>query len=798
MFRQLLRRWRRPTLARRMTLTYTILLTVVLAGVLALVNAVQQRIVLRALNDELQVGERVFHEILHRNTQLLKSSVTALAADFSFRELIASGDAGTMRSALDSYGPRINADRIMLLSLAERIEADSADRHNGVAFPFPALYQQALREGSASAVVTLDNQTVQMIVVPIRAPAVIGLVAVGYVLDDSDARELTTLTGLGVSFIGRAHDANHPTAGDWQLRASTLPARQAGQLLAHLQAGNTADNHTINYDIQQLTLDDETYQLRLTALDGERREEIAVLQRSLSAALAPHRQLRATLLGLGAASVLLGVLISVVIAGNITRPLTQLSRLTQRMQGGDYSGDLPRERKDEIGELATSFSVMRDTLAQREQQILNLAYQDPLTQLPNRTRFNEELSRRLNESQEALAVILINLDRFTMINNTLGHAIGDRLLQHTGERLRSRLPAGALLARIGGDEFAVIAPGTGQTAAMQLAEQFDATLATPFVVGQQPVDVRASMGVALAPAHGQEPALLLRCADLALYVAKQGHQHVACFDPGLQPFRTEHLSLLSDLRRAVAENELRLFFQPKVSLRGADHGWCEALVRWQHPQRGFVPPQDFIPFAEQTGDIRRLTRWVIARALTQLHDWQQHGYTVHVAVNISSRDLLDSTLPDYVAHCLADAGVPAAQLGLEITESGFIDNPEQALQLLHRLRALGVTLSIDDFGTGYSSLSYLKRLPVQELKIDRAFVMSLQAEGNDAAIVRSTIDLAHNFGMQVVAEGVEEKHQALLLQAWGCDRAQGYYFARPISADDYLVWLQHTRVEAPI
>lgn len=794
MIRQQLRRWRRPTLARRMTLTYTLLLTVVLAGVLALVNVVQQRIVLRALNDELQVGERVFHEILQRNTQLLKSSVTALAADFSFRELIASGDAGTMRSALDSYGPRINADRIMLLSLAERIEADSADRHNGVAFPFPALFQQALRDGSASAVVTLDNQTVQMILVPIRAPAVIGLIAVGYVLDDSDARELTTLTGLGVSFLGRAHDANQPAAGDWQLRASTLPPQQAEQLLARLQSGT----NTIDYHTQQITLDDETYQLRLTALDGERREELAVLQRSLSAALAPHRQLRATLLGLGAASVLLGVLISVIIAGNITRPLTQLSRLTQRMQGGDYSGELPRERKDEIGELANSFSVMRDTLAQREQQILNLAYQDPLTQLPNRTRFNEELSRQLNESQEALAVILINLDRFTMINNTLGHAIGDRLLQHTGERLRSRLPGGALLARIGGDEFAVIAPGASQSAAMQLAEQFEATLATPFVVGQQPVDVRASMGVALAPAHGREPAALLRCADLALYVAKQGHQHVACFDPGLQPFRTEHLSLLSDLRRAVAENELRLFFQPKVSLRGGDHGWCEALVRWQHPQRGFVPPQDFIPFAEQTGDIRRLTRWVIARALTQLRDWQQHGHHVHVAVNISSRDLLDESLPDYVAHCLADAGVPAAQLGLEITESGFIDNPEQALQLLHRLRALGIALSIDDFGTGYSSLSYLKRLPVQELKIDRAFVMSLQAEGNDAAIVRSTIDLAHNFGMQVVAEGVEEKHQALLLQAWGCDRAQGYHFARPLSAEDYLSWLQHARVEAPI
>lgn len=774
----------RRQLSQRLALTYGSLLLLVLAAVLLLVSQVQRDIVTRQLHNELLLGQAVFDRALAQNQQQLTQAAKVLAADYGFREAIASRDQATITSALLNHGGRIDADLSLVATLDGLLLADSRQPQASGAFPFPILLESARQQGTASAIVSFDDKAYQLVLIPVRAPLPVAVVALGFQIDTAVATDLQTLTGMQVSFFGRRATSGASATDSWQLQASTLDANLATALttqMTDLAAGS----------VQTLELDRTPFQTLLHPLGEWDNQVVAVLQRSLDIALEPHRQLQRKLLWLGGVALLLALLATVLLGRGIVKPLQQLQGAARRLADGDYNAHADIRSQDEIGDLAQAFNTMRATIANREQQILDLAYRDPLTGLPNRTYFTEQLTTALN-GDSICAVLLLDIDRFKLINNTLGHAVGDELLRAASGRLRTSLPTSAVLARLGADEFAVLLPAMGDSEARQLAEQLAGAMQQPFVAGGQSVDLRASIGYAVAPDDGRHTSALLRAVDVALYYSRQQRRGIVRFDPALQPFRAEHLSLLGDLRRAVAENELRLFYQPKMDLQGGEHQHCEALVRWQHPTRGFIPPIDFIPFAEQTGDIKRLTRWIIARALSQAREWQQTGLQMHIAVNISTHDLLDTSLQEFVAESLARSGVAADRLGLEVTESGFMDEPERAMALLGQLRALGVQLSIDDFGTGYSSLAYLKKLPVQELKIDQTFVRHLGADGDDAAIVRSTIELGHNLGLQVVAEGIETREQALLLRDWGCDRGQGYYFSRPVPAEDFSSWLRQT------
>jgi len=308
------------------------------------------------------------------------------------------------------------------------------------------------------------------------------------------------------------------------------------------------------------------------------------------------------------------------------------------------------------------------------------------------------------------------------------------------------------------------------------------------VLDGRALDLRASVGAAGFPEHGDDATDLLRCVDLALYRAKRSGERQALYDPSYRTFRQEHLSLLGDLQRAVERNELTVYYQPKVHLASGRADEAEALVRWMHPERGFVPPGDFIPFAEQTGYIKEVTRWMLAHVIKQAGAWAEAGRPVKVSVNLSTRDLLDSTLPQQVAERLEQARLAPEYLCLEITESGFMEDPSHALGILRKLRALGVGLAIDDYGTGFSSLAYLRQLPITELKIDRAFVLELDHNASDALIVRSTIELGQRLGLKVVAEGVETQAIVDVLTEMGCDLIQGYFYSKPLPAEAFLKW----------
>jgi diguanylate cyclase (GGDEF)-like protein len=417
------------------------------------------------------------------------------------------------------------------------------------------------------------------------------------------------------------------------------------------------------------------------------------------------------------------------------------------------------------------------------------ATHDTLTGLPNRVLLAERLEAHLNAGEEA-ALLLIDIDRFRQVNNTLGHAIGDELLQRLTGRIKARFRVTDLVARLSGDEFAVLLPGIAADRALALADRMIADAHRSFLIDGVTVDVEVSVGVAVAPAHGDTPEALLRAAEAAKDAAKDAKTGAVVYTPQMNPGDHGHLSLLGDLRRALeAGNQLLLHYQPKVELTGGTLHGVEALLRWHHPVRGMVPPADFIPIAESTGLINRLTTAVLRLAVAQGRQWLMDGHPVPIAVNLSPRCLLDPTLLDRVVGLLTEYELPARLLRLEVTETAVMANPAAALATLRALSDLGIALSIDDFGTGYSSMAYLKQLPVNELKIDRGFVSGLGGDGADAVLIRGAIDLGHNLGLTVVAEGVETTAEVAVLSDLGCDIAQGYHFARPMPADQLSGWL---------
>jgi diguanylate cyclase (GGDEF)-like protein/PAS domain S-box-containing protein len=447
-----------------------------------------------------------------------------------------------------------------------------------------------------------------------------------------------------------------------------------------------------------------------------------------------------------------------------------------------------------LGERSLTLASVRD-ISERKAYTEGLQHQalhDGLTGLANRTLFGELVLKALasaKRADEPRAVLVMDLDGFKRVNDTLGHAQGDALLKQVGDRLTAALREVDSIARLGGDEFAIL-PGqtTDLAAAAEVAWKIQQTCAAGFSLDGKIAHVTASVGIAMFPEHGQTAEELLRRADVAMYIAKRTGSGHAVVDAVQEEETAQQLALLVDLRQCISHDELILHYQPKIDLETHEVSGVEALVRWRHPDRGLLMPGSFMPEVESTELIGPVTKWVLNEALRQQQIWREQGIDLTVAVNISARSLGPrSTLPETVRELTKTWGTPPARLILELTEGALIE--ASAPEILGRLHAMGQKLSIDDFGTGYSSLAYLQRLPVDELKIDKSFVTGLSVAGDDAVIVRSTIDLAHSLGLSVVAEGVEDEASKEVLVGYGCDRAQGYFFARPCPVEEFTGWL---------
>ena len=444
------------------------------------------------------------------------------------------------------------------------------------------------------------------------------------------------------------------------------------------------------------------------------------------------------------------------------------------------------------------FAVALLTFVAHSRVLRRAALTDDLTQLPNRTLLLDRAQSAIAHAERSgrhVAVFVLDLNRFKDVNDTLGHHKGDILLLEVAARLGNAVRSIDTVARLGGDEFAVLAVDLADSLeAIQVAERIDRTLTGAVTLGGVEVDVTASIGVALYPEHGSTIGGLLKRADVAMYDGKRARRPWTVYTTDLDPYTAERLTMVAELRRAIEQGDLYLDYQPKYDLAGRRLTGVEALVRWDHPDRGLIPPDEFIPVAEHTGLIRPLTDIVLDEALRQVRVWRDAGHVVPVAVNLSARSLLDNELPARIAGVLARHDVSPDLLILEITESVLMEDPNRAMAILKDLSALGIGLSIDDFGTGYSSLAYLKELPVAELKIDRSFVVNMSDDGRDAAIVRSTIDLGHNLGLTIVAEGVEDELALDELARLGCETAQGYFLALPQTPGEIGALLADARV----
>lgn len=471
----------------------------------------------------------------------------------------------------------------------------------------------------------------------------------------------------------------------------------------------------------------------------------------------------------------------------------------------------------ELTQLFEVFNDMSSELARLYDEYERMAFTDQLTNLPNRALFNDRLAQMILSSKrrgEKLGILLLDLDGFKEVNDTLGHYAGDVLLQKVGERLQRILRASSTLARVssedepyypdgqtvddvstvarlGGDEFAVLLPALkGVDSAIKVAKRIVEALDSPIEVDGNNVIVTGTLGIAMYPEHGEDGETLLRRVDIALYVAKNIQSAFSVYDAAYDRHSVNQLALKAELRAGIEQDQMILFYQPKLNIsRGCVTG-VEALIRWQHPERGMIPPDQFIPLSEQRGLIGPLTDWVIRHALQQYKEWQRQGIELQIAVNLSSRVLYDLSLPNRIESTLRDLELPPSALCLEVTEQATMQDPKRAMDILNRLDKMGISLSIDDFGTGYSSLGYLKSLPVDEIKIDKSFVMEMEKSDNDAKIVHATIDLAHNLGLRVVAEGVENELVLKMLRSLNCDYAQGYHLTRPLPPEDLVTWIR--------
>lgn len=484
----------------------------------------------------------------------------------------------------------------------------------------------------------------------------------------------------------------------------------------------------------------------------------------------------------------------------VLRPIAAVTRALKAEALGKSGVPMPFSRTVETRDLVEAFGEMHRQVRLREAELEYRALHDSLTTLPNRTLLLERIEHdmRLAHRQGGqLGLLMIDLDRFKEVNDTLGHQVGDALLVEVGNRLQGALRDTDTVARLGGDEFAVLLPGASREDVVQAASKLQDVFKYPVLLNNMEVYVAASIGVAIYPDHGNQPQTLMQHADVAMYMAKREQRGMAVYDPAEDQYTIARLALMTDLRQAVEQGELTLHYQPVLSLATGELVSAEALLRWSHPEHGQVAPELVIELAEQTGLIGPLTYGVIDKALTQAARWRQQGLTLNISINLSMHNLHDADLTRRVNQALQQHGIPGECLTLEVTETAMMANPRRAQTALRELDNLGIRLAVDDFGTGFSSLSYLKSLPVDIIKIDKSFVMGLDRDKSDQAIVQATLSLGHSLGLEVVAEGVETRQTWNFLRDHGCDAAQGYHMSKPLPAEELEIWVKSRKSQRP-
>ncbi|WDD98585.1 putative bifunctional diguanylate cyclase/phosphodiesterase [Thalassomonas actiniarum] len=768
------------SLQNKIFLFFVLLLLVVQAIALSTLIAGKNNQELLQINNQLTTAKTIFSELFDSRSEYLAAFAETAAKDYGIKQVF-HDDTRSLLVAMNNHRKRINADIAMAIAadntitgqlLLTREQGDQRKVRQGPEKGELFRFSDWLDSQQQSHLYLLGDAVYQLSLSPLTVGAkTIGWLAFGFEIDQRLALEFRDITGLATDFILK--EGEH-----WRMVASSNPDADLA-FAKDIVQGFTPDTYIgVGHFITDL--DQQVFGV---AMYGLRADFVEVLQKQWL-----------QLLMLAVVTLLLSLAGAYLIAGSITKPITRLVEQAKIVASGDYHQTIKLDDQNELGQLADEFNVMQSAVLSREQAITHRANHDPLTDLPNRNVLKLTLNH-LTKHQKKFALLHLNISRLKDVNDALGHDVGDRVITETANRLW-QLTDFQLICHLGGDEFMLVVELTPDIVLDFLVNKVQLALEPNFDYQGICLQLQVRMGITLSPEHSSEPKTLLQMADTALHHTRKARQQLQVYHADLDVNSVERLSLINDLKKAITSGQLELFYQPKINLKSNEVTHVEALVRWQHPILGMVPPDNFIYIAEQTGQINALTQWVFSTALAQYKNWCALGITLNIAVNISAENLKDADFYSFVCQALTAYQVPAENVTLEVTESAVVEDPESAIALLSKFKGQGMRISIDDYGTGYSSLAQLKQLPVHELKIDKSFVQKLKDDEDDQIIVRSTIELAHNMGLSVVAEGIEDDYAKCWLAEHKCELGQGYFISRPKPALELTTWLQEQKIIA--
>jgi len=730
----------------------------------------------RELAESLEVARYVVAEVFSNREEQLFTNASVLTDDFGFKSAVASQDNATITSTLENHGNRVGADIMALLSLSGSITSStSKGLQSGQQFPHPQLVQNALQQGGENAFIVVNNELYQVLLLLVEAPNPIAIAAIGFKIDEPVLARLKSITLSDVAIVAEKKDSiifKQSTLSDAQENykrvngvdelswLSFIPSNQAQLITQYIPLFSDSDT--------KITLElSESAQTLLT--------EFAKLQKQISI--------------IAALLLAISLIIAALFAKRISRPLRRLSTISQEIAAGVYNHKtFVTSHTTEIAALSDSFQSMQSNIQMREEQIQFQASHDLLTGLFNRYHIADVINKKLY-NKESFDVIGINILSFRNVNDVFGYSNGDLCLHTLAGRLDE---LGGVAARLNGGEFLWMPDSrlsSNDLAAIQT--ELEAPIYAEGVV----ITLKLSFGELHCPDDADDPSTLLKRLAITLDHARHLPEHRVRYSPDFDAEYTRRISIITELKQALHRDspELSLVYQPKLCLESSSISHAEALMRWTSKTLGFVGPDEFILVAEQAGLIGAVTDWVIKRAINDTKTLVDNDVEVCVAINLSAKDILNKSLLAKTKSRIAEAGLSPTQLSFEITESDLVSDAQGVYSELGLYREAGFTLAIDDFGTGYSSLSYLKSLPVNELKIDKSFVLNLDKNQSDQQIVKTIIDLAHNFDLKVIAEGVETLPSLSLLNQWGCNYAQGYLISRPVPVEQFMQWYKDNK-----
>lgn len=750
-------------------LAVTLVAVIQLGTLIPVLRAVKRNVDSQA-DRSVRIAGAVFDEFIRNRTAQLTTTVDVLVSDFAFRDAVATADRPTIGSVLGNHAARAGTDTAVVFDLdGNPLVSTGISTELHMSGGTAGLVGEPGRTGAIQSVTFIDGRPYQTVTVPVRAPVTIAWVMLGFPIDSGLASEIASLTGLETSFVrfgvDRVETFASTLSGD--RRDAALEGIHLGQATA---AGSSLRGKDFITSLRPF----------LTEPDGL----YVALQLPMMEATASYRNVRNSLLLLTGFGLLLAVAGAMWISRMVGRPVQDLAAAARRMQEGVYTQAIDASSSDEFGDLAAGFNSMQAAIAEREQRIFHIAHHDSLSGLPTRDIIVGKLRDTIDEA-ERLAVVNLVLNRFDGMASSLGHRTADRVIELVAGQLRNRLDEDQILGHLSQHEFVFVLPGYDEEEAREYIVGLKDMLRAGVTASGANISLQTTAGLSLYPDHSTDAAELLRCAAIARNEASIQAEAMLAYNAGQEHRALQLIRIVGDFPRALRQRELEVAFQPKIDCQTLDVTGAEALVRWRHPELGLLSPDTFVEAIEQAGGIAHLTRWVLKEAVERCADWRDdNGLAVAIAVNISVDDLTDEYLPYFLLDVTSRRGIRPVDITLEVTESAIMHNVQMSLAVVSCMRELGFRVAIDDFGTGQAALSQLKRLTVDELKIDKSFVLNMDNRA-DEAIVRAAIELAHHFGLSAVAEGVENAQTLERLRELGCEYAQGFHISAPLPPDEF-------------